>query len=222
MRLIGGVLVGALLAIAGDQGVAPRASASDYDAHQSAGEATLAASVLPAKQIEKLFSSRIAKDFIVVEVAIYPGTGQTFDVDWFDFGLRSGDTVAHVERPRDVAMAWPEKTGGVGDKPVTVITDAGVAYGRVSDSTGHHSELGTYENIGVTNDPRAATPPKPGPDPQIVEARVRDKMIPEGTASAPVAGYLFFPQLKKRRKADMAELQWSKDHASAALRLPVP
>jgi hypothetical protein len=221
MRLICVLLIGGLLAIAGGQGVAPRASASDYDAHQGAGEAMLAASVLPPKQIEKLFSSRIAKDFFVIEVAVYPGNGRNFDVDWFDFGLKSGDTVAHVERPRDVAMAWPERAGGVGGKPVTVITDTGVAYGRVSDSTGHHSEVGTYENVGVTTDPRAAAPPKQGPDPQVVEARVRDKMIPEGQTSAPVAGYLFFPQLKKRHKGDMAELQWSKNRESAALRLPM-
>jgi hypothetical protein len=221
MRLIFVVLIGALLAMAGGQGVVPRASVSDYDAHQGAGEATLAGSVLPAKQIEKLFSSRIAKDFFVIEVAVYPDKGRNFDVDWLDFGLKSGDTVAHVERPRDVAMAWPERTGRVGDKPVTVVTDTGVAYGRVSDPTGHHSEVGTYENVGVTNDPRAAAPPKQGPDALVVEGRVRDKMIPEGQTSAPVAGYLFFPQLKKRHKGDVAELQWSKNRESAALRLPI-
>ena len=221
MRLICVVLVGGLSAIAGGQGVAPRASGSDYEAHQGTGEATLAASVVPAKQIEKLFSSRISRDYIVLEVAVYPGSGQAFDVDAFDFGLKSGDTVAHVERPRDVAMAWPEKTGDTG-KPVTVITDTGVAYGRVSDSTGQHrSQVDTFERVDVTNDPRAAPPPKLGPDPQMVEARIREKTLPEGQTHAAVAGYLFFPQLKKRRKGDVVELQWSKDRESAALRVTV-
>jgi len=34
-----------------------------------------------------------------------------------------------------------------------------------------------------------------------------------------VAGYLFFPQLRKPRKGDVLESQWSKDRASATLRL---
>lgn len=220
MRWLAIALISEFVVLAGDQGVPPRASASDYDARQNISGGTLAASVVPVKQIEKLFSSRIAKDYVVVEVAVYPENGQNFDVDWFDFGLKSGDTVAHVERPRDVAMAWPEKTGDAG-KPVTVITEAGVAYGRVSDQTGHHSQLDTYEGAGVTNDPRAASPPKLGPDPQMVEARIREKMLPEGLAKAPVAGYLFFPQLKKRRKGDAVELEWSKDRASAVLRVRV-
>jgi hypothetical protein len=214
-------LISGFVVLAGGQGVPPRADASDYDARQSLSDGTLAATVVPMKQVEKLFSSRIAKDFIVVELAVYPENGQTFVVDWFDFGLKNGDTVAHVERPREVAMAWPERGGDVG-KPVTVTTETGVAYGRVSDSTGQHrSQVGSYESVGVTNDPRAASPPRQGPDPQMVEARIREKMLPEGQAKTPVAGYLFFPQLKKRRKGDVTELQWSKDRESAVLRLPV-
>jgi len=211
----------ALLAVAGDQGVAPRASASDYDARQSLSAGTLAASVIPAKQIEKLFSGRIAKDYVVIEVAVYPENGQNFDLDWFDFALKTGNSVAHVERPREVAMAWPERKGDAG-KPVTVITDAGVAYGRASDSAGQHrSQVDTYERVDVTNDPRAASPPNPGPDPQLVEAKIQQRALPQGLAKTPVAGYLFFPQLKKRRKGDVAELQWSKDRESAMLRLVV-
>jgi hypothetical protein len=221
MRWLLIALISGFVVLAGGQGVAPRANTSDYDAQQSVADGTLAASVVPAKQIEKLFSSRIGKDFIVVEVAVYPENGQNFNVDWLDFGLKNGDTVAHVERPRDVAMAWPERAGDLG-KPVTVTTETGVAYGRVSDSTGQHrSQLDTYESVGVTNDPRAAPPPRQGPDPQMVEARIREKMLPEGQAKTPIAGYLFFPQLKKRRKGELAELQWSKDRASAVLRLPV-
>lgn len=209
------------LVFAKDSGVPPRASASDYAAKHDLSAATLAASVVPAKQVEKLFSSRIAKDFVVVEVAVYPENGRNFDVDWFDFGLKTGDTVAHVEHPREVAMAWPEKTGDT-NKPVTVITDTGVAYGHYSDSTGQHrNQLGTYENVDVTNDPRSATPPNPGPDPQLVEARIQDKVLPQGHAKTPLAGYLFFPRTGKKHKGDLAELQWSKDRESARLKLPI-
>ena len=225
MRLIPVAITVSLCAMASDKGVSPRTSAADYDARQSVTEVTLAAAIVPARQIERLFSAEIARQFIVLEVAVYPQSGQTFDVDWFDFGLKIGATVAHVEKPRDVVTVWPEKNR-VPDKPVTVTSETGVVYGRTSDPVnGHRTIWGTYEGVGVTNDPRAAPPaqtPRQGADPQIIEQRVREKMLPEGRTGSAIAGYLFFPQLKrKRHQADVAEFQWSKDNASATLRLPL-
>jgi hypothetical protein len=221
MRLIPVAVAASLWAIAGDKGVAPRPSASDYDARQTITQGTLAAAIVPARQIERLFSAEIARQYIVLEVAVYPQSGQTFDVDWFDFGLKVGDVVAQVEKPRDVAMAWPEKNR-IPDKPVTVITDTGVVYGRTNDPVnGHRTVWGTYEDVGVTNDPRAAPSPRPAADPQLIEQRVREKMLPEGRTGTAIAGYLFFSQPKRKgHQADVTEFQWSKDGASMALRLP--
>jgi hypothetical protein len=222
MRLIP-ILISAGSLLAQSNGVPPRPNASDYQIHETTRAAVLAASVVPAKQIEKMFSSDIAKQYVVLEVAVYPQNAQTLDVDWFDFGLKIGDTVAYVEKPRDVATPWPEKNK-IPDKPVTVVTEAGVVYGRSSDPVnGRRSEWGTYEGVGVTNDPRATPPPQPkqSPDPQMIEQRIRETMLPVGPASKAVAGYLFFPQYNLRRhKGDAMQLQWSKNDASAILRLP--
>jgi hypothetical protein len=106
---------------------------------------------------------------------------------------------------------------------VTVISETGIVYGRTSDPVnGHRTVWGTYEGVGVTNDSRAATSPQTArQDPQIIEQRVREKMLPEGRTTTAVAGYLFFPRFKgKLHKADVMELRWSKDNASAILRLP--
>ena len=209
-----------VLAWAGDTSVPPRPSASDYPVHQNSNSGTLAAARVPARQIEKMFSADIAREYVVVEVAVYPKDGQSFEVDWFDFGLKDGDTVMHAEKPRDVATPWPEKRNVA--SPVTVTNETGVVYARSSDPVnGRRSEWGTYEGVGVTNDPRAATPPAPrqGPDPQVVEQRVSDKSLPPGPASAAVAGYLFFPAYAKHKKGPL-ELQWTKDHESVILRLP--
>src|SRR5260370_42254494 len=107
MRLIPVALTVSVVVMASDGGISPRTSASDYDARQSVTGATLAAAIVPARQIERLFSAEISREYIVVEVAVYPQSGQTFDVDWFDFGLKIGDTVAQVEKPRDVSTGWP-------------------------------------------------------------------------------------------------------------------
>jgi hypothetical protein len=218
MRLIPVLFAASLLA--DDVGIPPRPKPSDYPAHQDTKSATLAAIRVPARQIEKMFSPEIARQYVVIEVAVYPES--SFEVDWFDFALKIGDTVTHVEKPRDVATPWPEKSSNP-DKAVSVITETGVVYSRTSDPVnGRRSGWGTYEGVGVTNDPRAATPsppPRQGPDPQIVEQRVREKSLPQGRTRNAVAGYLFFPQYTKHKGSGM-ELQWSKDDASAVLRLP--
>jgi hypothetical protein len=84
---------------------------------------------------------------------------------------------------------------------------------------GKRSGWGTYESVGVTNDPRVTNPPPPprqGPDPQVVEKRVREKMLPEGQTRAPIAGYLFFPQYAKHKRGAM-ELEWTD---AVTLRIP--
>jgi hypothetical protein len=222
MRLILLVLAVTLLLDADDRGVPPRAQPSDYAVHQTTGDVTMAAAIVPSRQIEKMFSAEVARQYIVVEVAVYPQNGRVFDLDWFDFGLKIGDTVAYVELPRDVATPWREKNR-IPDKPVTVTSDTGVVYTRSSDPVyGRRSGWEVYQGVGVTNDPRAATPPDPPrQDPQRVEQRVLETMIPQGPTSTAVAGYLFFPQYNlKRHKGDAMELQWRKDQAFAVLRLP--
>jgi len=221
MRLIPLVITLSLTAIASDQGVPPRASASDYDAHENTTGATLAAAIVPERQIQKLFSAEISRQYLIVEVAVYPQSS-TFDVDWFDFGLKTGDTVAHVEKPHDVANAW-EENRRTPDKPVTVTSETGVIYSRSNDPVyGRRTELGTYQGVGVTNDSRAAPPPPPRQDvdPRIIEQRIDEKMLPKGRTTTAVAGYLFFPRYKQKlKKGEATELHWSQAGASAVLHL---
>lgn len=218
MRLPALIFGSALLVLAGD-GIPARAKASDYPVHQPAAHATLAAVRVPPRQIEKMFSPEIARQYVVLEVALYPES--EFDIDWFDFNLKIGNTIAHVEKPLDVTTPWPEKTPQP-SLPVTVLTETGVAISHTSDPVyGRHTDVGTYESVGVTNDPRAAAPPPPppGPDPVVLARRVRERVLPEGPARSAVAGYLFFPQYKRQKNAPL-ELRWSKDNDSATLRIP--
>ena len=223
-RIVPHAFVACILVHAQGQGVPPRPSPSDYPVHQSAKDATLAAAIPPTKQIERMFSADIAKHYIVVEVAVYPQTGQAVNIEWLNFGLKIGDAMVYPEKPRDVATPWPDKSR-VPDKGPTVITSTGVVYGRSSDPVnGKRTTWGTYEGVEVTNDPRAAPPPPPpnqGPDPQIVEQRVDETILPDGPANGAVAGYLFFPQYKvKRSKGSALELKWSRTDASVTLKLP--
>ena len=221
MRLIPLLFAVSLLAYGSDQGVAPRAAASDYPVHQTFQDAMLAVAIVPVKQIERMFSPDTAKHYVVLEIAVYPENSQTVDVERLDFGLKLGDTVVYSEKPGDIATPWPEKNR-VPNKPVTVITDTGVVYSKSSDPVnGKRSGWGVYEGVGVTNDPRAVNPPplKQGPAPQIVEDRVRETILPEGPTRVAVAGYLFFPQYTKH-KGDAMEVQWRRNGSTVTLPLP--
>jgi hypothetical protein len=105
------VFATAMLARAGvppDTGVPPRDASTDYSAHGPAAAATIAADIIPANQVAKMFSSEISKDYIVVEVAIYPDNGVPFDVKLSDFALRVGQRVTRADQPIDVSP-WQER-----------------------------------------------------------------------------------------------------------------
>ena len=213
-----------ILARGADTAVAPRASSADYPVHGSAKATTIAAAIVPADRVGKMFSTGISKQYVVVEVAIYPEEGGALDVESSDFTLKVGRQVGHADRPLDVAP-WPERHGPAVRLPVDVTVETGVIYDRSDDPvSGRRQGVGTYTGVAVTNggpgqtDP--APPPDPGPDPRVVNERVRRKALPEGETRSVIAGYLYFPQYGKRRKSDAIELSYSKDDVSMNLVFP--
>src|ERR1039457_7027682 len=77
---LAGVLL-ASLAPADDTAVSPRPKPTDYPAHDSVKTAALAAAIVPPEQVKKLFSAETSKNYVVVEVAIYPQDRHSFDID---------------------------------------------------------------------------------------------------------------------------------------------
>jgi hypothetical protein len=208
-------------ALGADSGVPPRANSGDYPVQGSAKTAVIAAAIVPPNQVSKMFSSGISKQYIVVEIAIYPEQGDAFDVESSDFTLKVGRRIGYAERPMDVAP-WKENQGPL-ERRTGVIAEAGVIYEQSNDPVyGRRQSVGTYTGVAVTNggpgqDPG---PPPSGPDPRIVNDKVQHKALPEGEARATMAGYLYFPQYAKRSKMDPVELKYSKDDASVSLVFP--
>ncbi len=161
---------------------------------------------------------------MVVEVAVYPEDGHSFDVDLLDFSLKVGDQVIHADKPRDVAIPWPEKTGPTSQRGPAVTTETGVIVARGTNPvTGRpQTTTGTWEGVAVSNDPRDRNPPPPSnkPDQSAAEARVRDRALPLGETRKAVAGYLYFPQYGKKHKGDAIALNYSKDDVSVDLHFP--
>lgn len=226
MRLVALVCLGAGLlvsfALAGDTGVPPRASSRDYPVSRPAKNAAIGAALLPADQVKKILPAEIGKKYVVVEVAVYPQAGSTVDVVSLDFALKFGpDQIRYASTPRDVASGWQENQPPLPNRGVHVTAETGVAYDTGNDpGTGRVHERSTYESISVTNNPPPGDPQPPPYDPYVVEARARQKALPEGQTRDAVAGYLYFPAPAKRHKGASLELKYLKDGGTVILPLP--
>jgi len=219
---LAGVLL-ASLAAADDTRVAPRAKPTDYPAHDSVKAAVLAAAVVPPDQVKKIFSADTAKQYVVVEVAVYPEDGHSLNVDLFDFELNTGDQVVRASEPRDIGTAWPSaKNPSIGSRGPNVTAESGVIVDRETDpNTGRpRTSVGTYQGVAVSNYPRPDPPPQQSTNPRQsdTEDKMRRLALPEGAAKAPVAGYLYFRHQK--HKQDSFTLNYSNDDGSVDLMFP--
>jgi hypothetical protein len=178
---------------------------------------------LKPDQVAKMFSSDIEKHYVVMEVALYPQNGATVDVDRFDFGLRfGGKQETHPDAPEAAAVPWREK-GRINER-VAVTEQAGVFVATQKDQTGRRTTAaGAYDATGVAvGGPQSQPYPDPprGPDPAVLEDRLKARELPEGKTSRAIAGYLYFPRPPKKPKDSKLELTYSKDGNAATLLAP--
>jgi len=99
-------LLAAAVLSAGDQPGIPPRPAADYAAQASSNGVTLAATVVPAERVKKLFSKDFTHaGYIVVEVAVIPESGTTADFGSDEFTLKVGTdpTILAAQTPRSVA-----------------------------------------------------------------------------------------------------------------------
>jgi len=188
------LLTAAVLMADDPPGIPPRAAA-DYAAHASSNGVTLAASVVPAEQVKKLFSKDLAHaGYIVVEVAVIPDSGTTADFDSGEFALKVGTdptilsaqtagTVAGVEKPKVASKTTVPPPGNVHVYNTETIGYESGGYGRKG---GVYTASETGVEVGgrpggpdprcdptATGDPRTGRHPAgcaPMPDPQSPKA----------------------------------------------------
>jgi hypothetical protein len=209
-------------AFASDQGVPARSSPNDYVVQGPAGTAKIAAAIVPPNQVSKMFSADISKNYIVVEVAIYPSNGVPFDVESPDFALRVGQHIGRADKPLDVAP-WPEAHRTPSRLPVDVTTEAGVIHESSNDPVyGRQHGTATYSGVAVSSADPYNVPPPPDPhaDPRIVSDKIQRMALADGDTKAAIAGYLYFPQYAKRRKSDEIELKYAQDDVTVNLVFP--
>lgn len=227
--LFGGAL--AVLAAPPTRGIRPRPTPKDYPAHEHAANTAYGAAALSKEEVKNTFASDLAKGYIVVEVGVFPSKTQTVDLEPDNFLLRiggtgdmirpaSGDTVASVlQRKNTPRPSSPSD--------VTVYPSVGVGYESGPDIYGRR-QSGWTTSAGVGVGPQGPAYPGPGPAPgstdrdrQVMATELADKALPDGPATAPVAGYLYFPApSKKKSSSSVYEIDY--DNGGKTVRLYVP
>jgi len=191
-------------------GTEPRAEASRYPASAQQGQLNIGAQLLTAEQIRRAFATELNRNYLVVEVAVFPGNGGSIDVSRSAFALRSagGDAASKPSNPRAVAAMTQQRSSEGRD--VTVYPQVGIGYesGRTYDPiTGQERRGGgvyTSAGVGVGVGPRESAQTEK--DREVMELELTEKGLPEGSTHKPVAGYLYFPYPEKK-KSDAYQLE---------------
>jgi hypothetical protein len=189
----------AMVAFAGSrEGIAPRSSAGDYAVQKQSGTLSLGVARLSNEQVKNSFSADVERGYVVIEIGVFPGEGG-IDLRRDDFVLRgSGKDGAYVLRPaspQTVAGVLQKKNKTAGAHDVDVYPHGSIGYSTgVRDPYGRQYPGGVTTAVGVgvgvgNNAPAAST----DADRRTMETELRDKILPEGEQTAPVAGYLYFP-----------------------------
>lgn len=200
-----------VFAWASPKGTAPRSSASDYPAHAQQDGVRMGGRVMTPAEVRKTFVSDLNHCCVVVEIAVFPNTGQNLAVSLDDVTLRvSGtDTAARPSSARVVSAALQKDARQQRDitvaPAVTVGYETGTGYDPVT-GTGRSSSVYTGVGVGVGVGQRGNQPGASDKDRSVMETELSEKGLPEGEAANPVAGYLYF-QIPKSKNAKY-ELQY--------------
>jgi hypothetical protein len=228
------LLLTPLLMAGTPDGIRPRASATDYAAYESVGGITVAASAIPPGQVRKLFATDLNKaGYLVFEVAIYPEQGKTVDLNSGDFMLKIGSdgTTIRAASPQAIASVLRQKntppTKTAQNLDVRPTAEVGYESGAYDPVTGRRTH-GWYTDTGVAvgpgnpQDPNAPRAGSSDRDQWATERELEDKALPAGTATQPVAGYLYFPKSGSKKGNALYQLNWYSDTAKVSISVPPP
>jgi len=192
------------LVFAVPRGTVPSSDPFSYPAHVEQDGIVVGAKMLTSSEARKIFVSDVSRCCVVVEVAVYPRKNKALEVSLNDIVLevKGTDAATRPSTPKVVAASLQQKAQDEHD--VTVSPSVGVGYssGTVYDPAyGSTRGSGVYTTAGVgVGVDRGTDPGSTSQDRAAMETELSEKGLPEGGASSPVAGYLYFA-LRPNKKA---------------------
>ncbi len=152
------------------------------------------------------------REYVVVEVALYPGQGVTLELACESFVLRTAkaDEAFRAEHPKIAAARLQGTTPS--KKEVVIVPRAGIGYetgGKEYNPRTGQYELreGVFTSTGVDVLLGSSQPGATPKDLATMELELSEKGLPTGPASKAVAGYLYFPVEAKTREDKRSRYQ---------------
>jgi hypothetical protein len=200
-----------ILQVVAAAAVTPRSEASAYPVHREQGQFSVGAMLLSAKEVEQKFSAPLGKRYLVVEVGVFPVGEVT--VRQQDFTIRTGNEAQtfFAATPEDVATDLANHPRRVGIFPTLGVGYSNGPWGR---------GVSTGVGVGIAGGPRPYSRGPMGANRRVIENELRDKSLPAGSLTKPVAGYLYFP-VKEKHDAHYS-LELTRNGQVLSLPLPDP
>jgi hypothetical protein len=210
------------------KGTVPRAAADSYPAHTLHDGVGIGAVLLTSDQARKAFASDVERCCLVVEVAFYPQKDAPVNISMDDFVLRfAGSDIATKPSTPEVLAARLQKKAAAqeGNKDVVISPSGGVGYGSggIDPTTGQRRPGGVFTSTGVgvgVGGSQAPAPASTDRDRRTMELELSEKGLPEGAASAPVSGYLYFVLPSTKDKKAIHQLEYMLNGQKVTLQLP--
>ena len=168
------------------------------------GDATYAASLVPAEQAKHLFAFDITGKYLVFELACFPGENKTVQIDADDFVIKRGDKGELTHPVEGSAVALAIQLQNLPKNPnrnSQVYTEAHVGYESGRDPVTGQRVNGVYGGGGAAVEHGGPPPPpdypRPGGMPQdreLLQTQLEERGLPVGKFDHAVAGYLYFPR----------------------------
>ena len=201
------IVLWAATALAMGQGTEPKPKPEEYEVHGQSKNIAIGAEYM-VHSFSGDGRTFIAKDFLVVEVALYPPKLQYFKVNEGAFSLRINGRKAIAPVPASMVastLAHPDFNTGPHLEAGGSLGNTGVILGRPRPT-----------DIPQAPAPRAPQPPgapDPGPPGGITPERrataeeiAAQAALPEGEFRGAVSGYLYFPYKGKAGSIQSVEL----------------
>jgi hypothetical protein len=194
------------------RGTVPRSTMTDYAAHASQDSIQIGASLLTHKELKKIFATDVNQCCLVVEVAFYPAKDHFVKISLDDFMLReAGMELGTKPSTPDVLSARLEVEPVAPDREHRpgVSSSSDIGYERSTQQNGperttsggvvQRSSVGIGVPIGGGGSRLPEGKTTTEGNRRAIEAELTEKGLPETSAWAPVAGYLYFSVPKKKK-----------------------
>lgn len=208
------------------RGTVPRTTADRYPVHAAESGVSIGVTLLTPDQVHNAFVSDVNRCCLVVEVALYPAKDSTVGVSLNNFVLRVTGTevAAKPSVAKVLAAKLQKKAASPQDRDITISPTTSVGYesGGYDPITGQRRGGGVYTSTGVGVGV-GGSQPQPGSsdvDRNTMELELGEKALPEGEASTPVAGYLYFALPRTKGKKAAHQLEYMLNGNKVVLTLP--